>query len=82
MNFLKKLNKKIKLIKKNKEVNINDEKFIIQQRNNTKTEREKPIKRTDIINFLLSLEKKDKKYLEIGVRNRKSNFDFSINYSD
>ena len=75
MNFLKKLNKKIKLIKKNKEVNINDEKFIIQQRNNTKTEREKPIKRTDIINFLLSLEKRDKKYLEIGVRNRKSNFD-------
>ena len=57
MNFLKKLNKKIKLIKKNKEVYINDEKFIIQQRNNTKTEREKPIKRTDIINFLLSLEK-------------------------
>ena len=54
---------------------MNDEKFIIQQKNYTKTEREKPIKRTDIINFLLSLEKRDKKYLEIGVRNRKSNFD-------
>lgn len=75
MNFLKKLNKKIELIKKNREININDEKFVIQQKNYTKAEREKPFKRTDVINFLLSLEKRDKKYLEIGVRNRKSNFD-------
>ena len=75
MNFLKKINNKIKLIKKNIEIYIKDEKFITQYRNYTKTEREKPIKRTDIINFLLSLDKRDKRYLEIGVRDRKSNFD-------
>tara|TARA_B100000212_G_C27348327_1_gene522423 strand:+ start:619 stop:1380 length:762 start_codon:yes stop_codon:yes gene_type:complete len=75
MNFLKKISSKIKLIKKNRKIYINDMKCIVEQSNYAMTERAKPIKRTDIINFLLSLTKGEKIYLEIGVRDRKSNFD-------
>ena len=75
MNFLKKIINKIKLIKKNRETYINDLQYIVEQNNYAKTERAKPIKRTDIINFLLSIKKGEKNYLEIGVRDRKSNFD-------
>ena len=75
MEIFRKINRKIKIANKNRENYIKDKKLVAKQENYAKTERAKSIKRTDIINFLLSLKDEGKNYLEIGVRNRKGNFD-------
>tara|TARA_S200000501_G_scaffold62734_1_gene53470 strand:+ start:420 stop:1181 length:762 start_codon:yes stop_codon:yes gene_type:complete len=75
MNFINKLNNKVKTIYQNIINRLNHRKLQRKQYLYAKTERSKPTKRTDIINFLLSLKQEDTIYLEIGVRNRKSNFD-------
>jgi len=52
---------------------LNDSEFIKQEKNYL-IEKEKEITRTEIINFIISKKNNQTKYLEIGVRNRKDNF--------
>jgi len=75
MTILKKINNKINQLNQNFNNYLNHKRLQKSHRIYAKNERSKPTKRTDIINFLLSLNKKETKYLEIGVRDRKSNFD-------
>ena len=59
---------------------LKDPEFLAQEKNYLK-EKEKKITRTQIINFIISKKNKDTYYLEIGVRNRASNFDLvNANY--
>ena len=52
---------------------LKDPEFLAQERNYIK-EKEKKITRTQIINFIIARKNIDTYYLEIGVRNRASNF--------